>query len=161
MKRLAIAVAAIAALGGLFIWGRRAARPSGPPAGQIRAGLLDALDDFSAGNLAGAMGLISHEYKDSMGNTRDRLYVLGRRALSSGERGTMTLQSFDVSFENGEAFVPVVVRIDWPGLPTRDYEMELTMAREPARKWLVFPTTRWRVTGVDGLPLLDSGDGLF
>ena len=98
----------------------------------VATGFALAVTYPSAGNLAGAMGLISHEYKDSMGNTRDRLYVLGRRALSSGERGTMTLQSFDVSFENGEAFVPVVVRIDWPGLPTRDYEMELTMAREPA-----------------------------
>lgn len=162
VKQMAGALAVAAALGGLYLWGRQAARPAGPPAGQIRAGLREALDDFSAGNLAGAMSVVSHEYKDSMGNTRDRLYVLARRALADGERGSVTLQRFDVSFDDQGASVPVVVRVDWPGLPVREYEVRLRMAEEPARKWLVFPTKRWRVTGAEGIPLLDSGgEGLL
>lgn len=161
VRRLATAAAAAAALGGLFLWGRREAQPAGPPAGRIRAGLREALDDFSAGNLAGAMSVVSHEYKDSMGNTRDGLYVLGRRALGNGERGTVTLQRLEVSFEGRDAVVPVVVKVDWPGLPLREYEVRLRMAEEPARKWLVFPTTRWRVTAAEGIPLLDSGDSLL
>jgi hypothetical protein len=161
MNRVAQLLALVLAFGGLYFWGRNAAKPAGTPSGQIRAALTTALDEFNSGNLAGAMRVISHDYKDSTGNNRDRLYILGRRGLSADERGTVTLQRLIPDIDNDTAVVHVVAKVDWPGVPLRDYNVELTMKREPARAFLFFPTTRWRVVYADGLLEPWGGEGLL
>jgi hypothetical protein len=150
MKRW-VWVLAVPAMVGFALYGRNAAKPKGTPSGQIRAALGDALEAFNDGNLAGAMSVVSHDYKDSTGNNRDRLYLLGRRALNGEERGSVILQRLSPAIEGDTATVPVTVRVDWPLMMPRDADLVLTMKREPARVWLLFPSTRWKVTGADGM----------
>ena len=153
LKRfIGLAVGALL-LGGMYTWARSAARLEGSGPAQIRAAILDAFQAANQGRVSEAMGIVSPDYKDSTGLTRDRLWILLRRAADNKQSWTVTARKIVPTAAAREASVEVIasVTIDGEAAP-RILPLTLSMRLEDTHIWGVIPTQRWRIVSTGGLP---------
>jgi hypothetical protein len=158
VKRLVVLSIAILALGALYAAATISARPDGTDEGQIRAALVDAINAMNHGHVTSAMSVVSPDYKDSTGFTRERLWLLANRAAENRKEWTAMVTQIKPRVEGNDASVSITLRVTMAsGHETHDYPITLTMRREDSRAWLLVPTRRWHILGSTGLPpeLLD------
>lgn len=161
VKRLSVLVIGLLTLGALYAAARKSAQPVGPDKGQIRAALAEAIDALNQGRVSTAMNVVSPDYKDSTGFSRDRLWLLARRAADNRADWSASLGRVKSQVEGDTAGVDITLRVavaDHNQL--RDYPISLTMKREDTRVWLVIPTRQWHIVASTGLPedMLELGD---
>lgn len=157
MKQALRYLAVALALGVVYALAYRAAQPQGTPTAQIRATLLDATDALQQGQAGAAMRAVSSDYKDSMGNNRDRLYVLAREAARNRNYWNAVVENIRPEVRGDEATVEmdVAVRFSEVTIVAR-HHITLQLRREDAHAFLIVPTKRWRVVGAENLPMSDA-----
>lgn len=161
VKRIVIMVIGLLALSALYAAARNSAQPDGPDKGQIRAALVDAVNALNQGRVSAAMSVVSPDYKDSTGFSRDRLWLLARRASDNRADWSASLARVNSQVDGDTAGVDVTLRITTGRHnQVHDYPISLTMRREDTRVWLVLPTRQWHIVTSTGLPedMLELGD---
>jgi hypothetical protein len=108
-----------------------------------------------------AMSCISRNYRDNMGLTYEAIRLQARQAIREGDYD-VTLDAPRISINGASATAETHVEASTHGSgkdsQPMSFDLELELAKEPAKQWLVFPVTRWRITSMDGLPLGHMGD---
>ena len=123
---------------------------------QISSLVMDAKSAVEQKDVRRTMAFISETYADSNGMSRSSLRTMVIRAYKDFERYSIALNKADITITGETAKVELDVRV------TGYYERQntevfsgpitLTLQKESARRWLVFPTTKWRISGTSGLP---------
>lgn len=112
------------------------------------------------------MAHVSASYKDAMGFDRNRLRLLAADALRETERLSVSVDVTKVDLRGDLATVELTASVagtlkGGAELPEMTQPLRFFMAKEPARRLWVLPTTAWRVTGVEGYQSFLRLDDLF
>lgn len=161
MKRsswLAISGAAVLIAALLVMW--RIATVPVPPEEQIVRNRLEEIRQAIEGrDLNTLMDAISSDF-DAFGYSPERLRIELASAFRRGIQPHVRYSTPVISIIGKEATVSMRVEAWWEdqGLVSRHEptDIQLKLRKEPARKWLVFPTEKWRVVDVEGISI----DGL-
>ncbi|MCS6829757.1 MAG: hypothetical protein RMM08_03265 [Armatimonadota bacterium] len=150
------ATALIAAL--LVMW-RAAATPTPPEEQVVRERLEEIRAAIEERDLNTVMDAISNDF-EAFGYSRERLRLEIASAFRRGTQPHVSYTISGVSLVGKEAVVNMHVEVWWEeqGLVSRHEPtaIQVKLRKEPARKWLVFPTEKWRVIDVEGINI----DGL-
>jgi hypothetical protein len=150
MTRVMLAVAAILlVIAGWFVFSTMRVS-SDPPDVQIQSALSDAATSYNTGRVWDALSIVSSEYKDNTGLTRDQLTALISRYRVEAPDALVTIEKADVQITGDEAVIPMEVSISGPAV--RRYSVTLHMKRENVTAYGVIPVKRWRVFRVENMP---------
>lgn len=114
-----------------------------------------------AQDLQATMALISGDYEDGFGNSRDDLRAYAIAYYREADRISIALDRPSVRLTGSRARVDVTVTIDTRtrgSLSSQRMTVPVTLhlAKEPARRFLILPCKRWRVTSVSVSPPTDE-----
>jgi hypothetical protein len=161
MKRstwLAILVAMAMAVALLVMW-RVAATPSPPEEQVVRTRLEEIRLAVERRDLNTLMDAISNDF-DAFGYSPERLRIEIASAFRRGIRPHIRYTTPVINIIGKEATVNMRVEAWWEeqGLVSRHEptDIQVKLRKEPARRWLVLPTEKWRVIDVEGISI----DGL-
>lgn len=130
-----------------------------------RAQILSLLQDgekaVEAQDLGATMALISRSYEDGFGNSRDDLRAYAIAYYREADRISIAVDRPSVQLTGRRARVDVTVTIDTRNRGSLSSQrmtipVTLFLAKEPARRFLILPCTRWRVTSVSVSPAVDE-----
>ena len=145
------AMVLIAAL--LVMW-RLAATPATSEEQVLRNRLENIRLAIEGRDVNAIMDAISSEF-NAFGYSRDRLRIEIASAFRRGVRPHFRYTTPVINIIGKEATVNMRVEVWWEdqGLLSRHEptDIQLKLRKEPARKWLVFPTEKWRVVHVEGI----------
>jgi hypothetical protein len=158
MKRstwLAISGAAVMVAALLVLW-RIAAVPSVPEDQRVRERLEEIRLAVEARDLRTVMDAISDDF-DTLGYSRERLRVEIASAFRRGIKPHIRYSPPVINIIGKEATVNTRVEVWWEDQShTSRHEptdIRLSLRKEPARKWLVVPTEKWRIVDVEGVAI--------
>jgi len=161
MKRstwLAILGATAMAVALLVMW-RVAATPSPPEEQVVRTRLEEIRLAVERRDLNTLMDAISNDF-DAFGYSPERLRIEIASAFRRGIRPHIRYTTPVINIIGKEATVNMRVEAWWEeqGLVSRHEptDIQVKLRKEPARRWLVLPTEKWRVIDVEGISI----DGL-
>jgi hypothetical protein len=161
MKRstwLAILGAMAMAVALLVMW-RVAATPSPPEEQVVRTRLEEIRLAVERRDLNTLMDAISNDF-DAFGYSPERLRIEIASAFRRGIRPHIRYTTPVINIIGKEATVNMRVEAWWEeqGLVSRHEptDIQVKLRKEPARRWLVLPTEKWRVIDVEGISI----DGL-
>jgi hypothetical protein len=137
----------------LVMW--RVAATSAPPEEQVVRNRLEEIRLAIEGrDLNTLMDAISSDF-DAFGYSPERLRIEIASAFRRGIRPHIRYSTPVINIIGKEATVSMRVEAWWEeqGLVSRHEptDIQLKLRKEPARKWLVFPTEKWRVVDVEGI----------
>ncbi len=158
MKRstwLALSGAAVILAGLLVLW-RMAVTPVPPEDQQVRDRLEEIRLAVEQRDLNAIMDAISQDF-DAFGYSPDRLRIEIASAFRRGIKPHLRYSNPSVNIIGKEASVNVRVEVWWEdqGSVSRHEptDIQVYLRKEPARKWLVIPTEKWRVVDVEGVSI--------
>lgn len=158
MKRstwLAISGATLLIAALLVMW-RIAATPTPPEEQVVRNRLEEIRQAIEGRDLNTLMDAISSDF-DAFGYSPERLRIELASAFRRGIRPHVRYTAPVINIIGKEATVSMRVEAWWEeqGLVSRHEptDIQVTLRKEPARKWLVFPTEKWRVIDVEGISI--------
>lgn len=142
----------------LLMW-RVAATPTLPEEQVVRDRIEEIRQAIEGRKLNVLMDALSSDF-NAFGYSRDRLRIEIASAFRRGVQPRVQYTPPVVNIVGKEATVNTRVEVWWEdqGLVSRHEptDIQIRMRKEPARKWLVFPTEKWRVVEVEGI----SVDGM-
>lgn len=140
----------------LFVLWRIAATPIPPEDQQVRERLEEVRLAIVGRDLNTVMDAISNDF-DALGYTRERLRLEAAAAFRRGIHSHIRYSDVGVNVVGKESTVTMRVEVSWEeqGYLNRHEPMDvrLYLRKEPAKKWLVVPTEKWRVVSVEGVNL--------
>jgi hypothetical protein len=147
----------VAAAGALFA-AVRARMPVGSDPEQIRALLDRGESAVERREIGEAMRLVSADYRDGNGFTRDALRIMVGRALRDAQSVDVSIPERSVKIQvdpdeqHATLTCDVSVRLAEraAGTVARDAHLTFRLRKEPTRIFGVFPSREWRVTRADG-----------
>lgn len=158
MKRstwLALSGAAVILAGLLVLW-RMAVTPVPPEDQQVRDRLEEIRLAVEQRDLNAIMDAISQDF-DAFGYSPDRLRIEIASAFRRGIKPHLRYSNPSVNIIGKEASVNMRVEVWWEdqGSVSRHEptDIQVHLRKEPARKWLVIPTEKWRVVDVEGVSI--------
>lgn len=161
MKRstwIAISSAMVLIVALLVMW-RIAATPVPPEEKIIYRRLEEIRLAIEGRDLKTLMDAISSDF-DAFGYSPERLRIEIASAFRRGIQPHIRYSNPVINIIGKEATVSMHVEAWWEeqGLVSRHEPtpIQVKLRKEPARKWLVFPTEKWRVVDVEGISI----DGL-
>lgn len=161
MKRstkFALAGALLLAAVLMVLW-RVAAVPEVPEEQRISERLEEIRLAIEQRDLKTIMDAISKDF-DAFGYSPERLRIEIASAFRRGIQPSVRYNAPVIRVSGKQATVDMRVEVWWEDMGTVSHheptDIRLTMRKEPARKWLVFPTEKWRVVDVEGISI----DGL-
>lgn len=123
---------------------------------EISALILDARSAVERKDYRRTMSYISADYSDSAGMSADALRAMIIRAYRDTKRYSVAIDKADILVTGDKARADLDVKVytsfNHSNSMVLDGKMNLLLRKEPARRWLVFPTSKWRIYGVSGLP---------
>ncbi|HEY3281017.1 MAG TPA: hypothetical protein VGN26_01975 [Armatimonadota bacterium] len=133
---------------------------------QITQVLSDAARAAESHSVKGIMAHVSGDYRDAIGLDRGRLQLLISRGLSSMDSLRVDVATPQVILKGDRATAETTVTIsgslkDAGPLSPRTHALRFYLAREPAKRLLVLPSSVWRVTGVEGFQAFLDFEDLF
>lgn len=158
MKRptwMAISGATILLAALLVLW-RLAAVPAPPETQQVRERLEEVRQAIERRDLNTIMDAISDDF-EAFGYSPDRLRVEIASAFRRGVKPHVRYTNPSVNVIGKEATVNMQVEVWWEeqGFVGRHEptDIQLYLRKEPAHKWLVIPTEKWRVVDIEGVSI--------
>ncbi|MEJ5252786.1 MAG: hypothetical protein HPY54_06855 [Chthonomonadetes bacterium] len=158
MKRstwLALSGAAVILAGLLVLW-RMAVTPVPPEDQQVRDRLEEIRLAVEQRDLNAIMDAISQDF-DAFGYSPDRLRIEIASAFRRGIKPHLRYSNPSVNIIGKEASVNMRVEVWWEdqGSVSRHEptDIQVYLRKEPARKWLIIPTEKWRVVDVEGVSI--------
>lgn len=125
---------------------------------QISLLIKDAKSAVEQKDVRRTMSLISDTYSDSNGMSRSSLRGMVIRAYKDFDHYSVALNKADIKVNGDTAKVELDVRVSGTyqhqNSEVFNGPITLTLIKEPALRWLIFPTSKWRVSGTTGLPNL-------
>jgi|GEM_PF-809990 hypothetical protein len=150
---------AVVLLAALLVMWRLAATPATPEEQIVRNRLEEIRLAIEGRDVNAIMDAISSDF-DAFGYSPERLRIEIASAFRRGVRPHVRYTKPVINIIGKEATVSMRVEVWWEdqGLISRHEpaDIQLKLRKEPARKWLVFPTEKWRVVDVEGIGI----DGL-
>jgi len=160
-RYLTAAVAAAAAVGVVIAWRAATREEHVPDQIRIRSLLEQGRQFVMARDLRGAMSCISRDYRDSRGMTRESLRQTAAHAMQSSGDFEITMDAPEIRLSGRHAIARTHVEVSTiiGGLPTPrvSMDLEIHLSKERARRWVLFPITRLRVTALEGLDVSPLG----
>jgi hypothetical protein len=128
---------------------------------QIHALLDKAKSSVEAKDVGGALSCVSENYSDDSGNTFQALRLLAIRGLRTPGRVDLVMEGTSVSIDGKSASVETKLTVSeaTSAAETRELfsgRLKMALAKEDSRKWLIFPTSEWKIVGISGLPSFGS-----
>ena len=125
---------------------------------QISSLILDAKSAVEQRDLRRTMSYISENYSDSNSMSRSSLRAMVLREYKDSDRYSVALDKADITVTGDTAKADLDVKI-YTSFEHQNTEVfigpvTLLLQKEPARRWLIFPTSKWRISGASGLPTL-------
>jgi len=128
-----------------------ATAPREPDRQQIADGIETARASIEHHNASSLLSVVSGDYKDATFANVDQLhYFLVRVFRDSGHISIATsATAIDVSGDTAKSVSHVTIKSADSGVAIYDGNVSLNWRREEAHRYLVFPSTVWRVTSAD------------
>lgn len=153
-----IALLLLAAAGVAVGLAVRARLPRGSNVEQIRALLIEGERAVESRDVAAAMRLLSDDYRDGNGLRKEQVRFYAARLLRESETVAVNVSErsievrVDPDARHAVAACDVSLALTGRGGDhlMRHFRLKLTLRREPARVFGVFPTHAWRVLRADG-----------
>jgi len=156
---LIVALIALAAAAIGFLWLAATKEERMPDEFRIRSVIAAGERAVMERDLGSAMACISKNYHDSQGLTYQTLRQAAARALQAAEDYQISLDLLDIDCKDGRALakarVNAVAQAGGFRSPAISFTLDIRLAKERARRWWIFPVTRWRVISLDGIPELE------
>ena len=138
----------------------------GPPRSdteQIQAILTEGERAVEEKDLSAIMRHVSKEYKDDLGLNRDRLRLLIGQTFREHGPLYVTLNSVSIQPQGETASVSAAVTVEAQDKETQQtssntFPMTFQLKKEPGYRFLVFPTSYWRVVSAGGSGIEIGGD---
>ncbi len=150
---------AVVLLAALLVMWRIAATPVTPEEQVVRNRIEEIRLAIEGRDVNAIMDAISSDF-DAFGYSPERLRIEIASAFRRGIRPHIRYTTPVINIIGKEATVSMRAEAWWEeqGLISRHEpaDIQLKLRKEPARKWLVFPTEKWRVVDVEGISI----DGL-
>jgi ketosteroid isomerase-like protein len=125
---------------------------------QISSLIIDAKSAVEHKDLRRTMSYISDDYtgSDSMSRSQMQAYII--KAYRDSDRYSIAITKADIQVTGDTAKADLDVKI-YSSYNHQNDEVfngpvTILLKKEPARRWLIFPTSKWRVSGASGLPTL-------
>jgi hypothetical protein len=145
---------AVVLLAALLVMWRIAATPATPEEQVVRNRIEEIRLAIEGRDVNAIMDAISSDF-DAFGYSPERLRIEIASAFRRGIRPHLRYTTPVINIIGKEATVSMRVEVWWEdqGLISRHEptDIQLKLRKEPARKWLVFPTEKWRVVDVEGI----------
>jgi len=145
---------AVVLLAALLVMWRIAATPAPPEEQVVRNRIEEIRLAIEGRDVNAIMDAISSDF-DAFGYSPERLRIEIASAFRRGIRPHLRYTTPVINIIGKEATVSMRVEVWWEdqGLLSRHEptDIQLKLRKEPARKWLVFPTEKWRVVDVEGI----------
>jgi hypothetical protein len=145
---------AVVLLAALLVMWRIAATPATPEEQVVRNRIEEIRLAIEGRDVNAIMDAISSDF-DAFGYSPERLRIEIASAFRRGIRPHLRYTTPVINIVGKEATVSMRVEVWWEdqGLLSRHEptDIQLKLRKEPARKWLVFPTEKWRVVDVEGI----------
>jgi hypothetical protein len=149
-----LALASVAAL----YWTSLAQRPQGADAAQIKTLMIRGERLLEERNIAGAMGLVSRDYRDDEGFRYGSLRAVAGRKLHEARSVDVTLPErllrIEVRPDGREAVaqarVDLRVASDYDTVHDASANLTFRFRKEPVRYYLMFPGEEWRLVKMEG-----------
>jgi len=145
---------AVVLLAALLVMWRIAAPPATPEEQVVRNRIEEIRLAIEGRDVNAIMDAISSDF-DAFGYSPERLRIEIASAFRRGIRPHLRYTTPVINIIGKEATVSMRVEVWWEdqGLLSRHEptDIQLKLRKEPARKWLVFPTEKWRVVDVEGI----------
>jgi hypothetical protein len=145
---------AVVLLAALLVMWRIAATPATPEEQVVRNRIEEIRLAIEGRDVNAIMDAISSDF-DAFGYSPERLRIEIASAFRRGIRPHLRYTTPVINIIGKEATVSMRVEVWWEdqGLLSRHEptDIQLKLRKEPARKWLVFPTEKWRVVDVEGI----------
>ena len=155
-----IVLVIVVALGGLIGY-QRISAPLLSDEQQIRTLLAEGEKAVERRSIKAALDSVSKDYSDPTGFNRDglRLQVIEAFRTADGYDVSVQTEGIQVAGDTAEVQTEVAVVSLQKGDRHEVFSGPVTirLAREPGRRYLVFPTKTWKVVGMSGLPLSSPG----
>jgi len=147
-KTLLVAAAALAVALTVYLI---ATAPREPDKQQIADGIETARAAIEHRSASTLLTVVSADYKDAMFSNVDQLhYFLSRIFKGSGQLSiTTTSTAIDITGDSAKSVTHVTIKPVDSSANLYDGNVTLTWHREEAHRYLIFPTTVWRVTSAD------------
>lgn len=143
-------------LAGLLVLWRMAVTPVPPEDQQVRDRLEEIRLAVEQRDLNAIMDAISQDF-DAFGYSPHRLRIEIASAFRRGIKPHLRYSNPSVNIIGKEASVNMRVEVWWEdqGSVSRHEptDIQVHLRKEPARKWLVIPTEKWRVVDVEGVSI--------
>ncbi|GIV20675.1 MAG: hypothetical protein KatS3mg023_2426 [Armatimonadota bacterium] len=147
-------IGAMVLLGVVLVMWRIAATPVPPEEQIVRNRLEEIRLAIEGRDLNTLMEALSSDF-DAFGYSPERLRIEIASAFRRGIQPHVRYSTPVINIIGKEATVSMRVEAWWEeqGLVSRHEptDIQLKLRKEPARKWLVFPTEKWRVVDVEGI----------
>ncbi len=151
-----IVLATIVILGGLLAYQKLSA-PLPPDDEQISALLTAGEAAVESRSVRRALSCISRDYSDPTGLNSDALRLQVIEAFRAADAYDVTMQTAEMRIAGDTADVQTLVTVaavkDGDRHEVFEGQITIKLKKEPAKRYLVFPTKTWRVVGMAGLPL--------
>ena len=107
----------------------------------------------NARDLSKSMSYISENFVYESDINKDRLRMLVAQAFRSETNFSMqtTLKSLTINGDEANAVIYVDIKGWNEGSENYQKDVNVILKKEPAKRLLVFPSSKWRVTNVDSL----------
>jgi len=128
-----------------------ATAPGEPDKQQIEDGIETARAAIEHHNASSLLTVVSADYKDGTFSNVDQLhYFLVRIFRGSGPIAiTTTATAIDVTGDSAKSVSHVTIKASDNTTNLYDGNVSLTWHREQSHRYLIFPTTVWRLTSAD------------
>lgn len=159
MKKLLWVLAILALAFGIGVLQAFIAERHRPPDDvQIRRLIAEGKDAIEHKNLKRAMACVAKDYTDEWGLTHDELRA--EMTAYFTQQGTYKIQlkntSIRVLTRTAVVETHATMYLVYPDGGGKEQltsrPVQLILIREPAKRWLLLPTWRWKVTNTAGLP---------
>lgn len=154
-KKFGLALFSIAVIA-LAIGYFAANRSTGSDQDQIIALIEQGRQSVETKSIDSAMSCVSKSYEDEAGMNYDRIKLLISEALRSESRYEVTIDTPIIEVEGADkarakAHVTVFSVNSESKQEIFSSDVAFLLTRERTRKYLIFPTREWKVSGVGGL----------
>ena len=160
-RRVAIAAATLVVICGAAMGVRalvEAQRPRGTDTEQLMQMLFDGERAAERRSTQGVTRFLARDYRDSLGNNKDRMRLLVRDAILRFQGMDVIVEEPRIDLDEGSASgtvafqVRVVAGPETGGSPS---QIVLRVVKEPVRYYWLFPGAEWRIQSADGYMSLE------
>ena len=151
-----VILAVMCILAAALVYLRIAGRPQPSDEDQIHALLAKGASAIEHKEVRSALSCISRDYSDSAGLNFEKLRFHVIEAFRVEEQYDVLLENTSIRLQGDAAFVEAQASVALVFGTKSDMifsnPISISLREERTKRWLIIPTTSWKITSIDGIP---------